>query len=284
MQVLGGGHVLFRKTKGVDFQGLLPRLTSTGNQSPKGFPMNYFGRFSRTACLGAVFSLAVNLAVAAPQAGRAKVVQVSGSAYVGSAAAAVGSEVGAGSIIKAGPAAEVVLNLGANGGLSRIMEDSVVTIDQLTVDGTGSEKVVNTVLTLKSGKIESQVSRLSKNSKYIVQTPTGSVSVKGTLFTAYATGAVLVWEGTVEVTVKDPQTGRETKYTVSANQLFDPNIPGVALIPAGTGAPAFAMSRLGGMGPGAGAGSGGGLAAGSVGTSVFVQPTVQPTSPTQPAP
>jgi len=136
------------------------------------------------------------------------------------------------------------------------------------------------VLTLKSGKIESQVSRLSKNSKYIVQTPTGSVSVKGTLFTAYATGAVLVWEGTVEVTVKDPQTGRETKYTVSANQLFDPNIPGVALIPAGTGAPAFAMSRLGGMGPGAGAGSGGGLAAGSVGTSVFVQPT----SPTQPAP
>lgn len=242
--------------------------------------MNYFGRFSRTVCLGAMVSLAVNLAVAAPQAGRAKVVQVSGSAYVGSAAAAVGSEVGAGSIIKAGPAAEVVLNLGANGGLTRIMEDSVVTVDQLTVDGTGSEKVVNTVLTLKSGKIESQVSRLSKNSKYIVQTPTGSVSVKGTLFTAYATGAVLVWEGTVEVTVKDPQTGRETKYTISANQLFDPNIPGVALIPAGTGAPAFAMARVGGMGPGSGVGSGGGTVAGSVGTSVFVQPT----SPTQPAP
>lgn len=244
--------------------------------------MNYFGYFSRTACLGAMVSLAVNLAVAAPQAGRAKVVQVSGSAYVGSAAAAVGSEVGAGSIIKAGPAAEVVLNLGSNGGLTRIMEDSVVTIDQLTMDGTGSEKVINTVLTLKSGKIESQVGRLSKNSKYIVQTPTGSVSVKGTLFTAYATGAVLVWEGTVEVTVKDPQTGRETKYTVSANQLFDPNIPGVALIPAGTGAPAFALARLGGMGPGAGAGSGGGSAAGSGGTSVFVTPT--PTSPTQPGP
>ena len=265
------------KTKGVDFQDLLPRLTPTGNQSPKGFPMNYFGRFSRTVCLGAIVSLAVNLAVAAPQAGRAKVVQATGSAYIGSAAAAVGNEVGAGSIIKAGPAAEVVLNLGANGGLTRIMEDSVVTVDQLTVDGTGAEKVINTVLTLKSGKIESQVSRLSKNSKYIVKTPTGSVSVKGTLFTAYATGAVLVWEGTVEVTVKDPQTGRETKYTVSANQLFDPNIPGVALIPAGTGAPSFALAQVGGLAPGAGAGSGGGLAAGSVGTSVFVQPT----SPTQ---
>lgn len=203
--------------------------------------MNYFGRFSRMLCVGAILALAVNLAVAAPQAGRAKVVQVSGNAYLGSAPASVGDEVGPGTIIKTGPASEILLNLGANGGLTRVLEDSTLTIDELTVDTAGPETVVNTHLGLKTGKIQSQVNRLSSKSKYIVQTPTSTAAIRGTVFTTYANGAVLVWDGCVDVIVKDSQTGREARYNVCAGQMFDPSIPGVVPIPGNVTAPSFVM-------------------------------------------
>jgi len=203
--------------------------------------MNYFGRFSRMLCVGAILALAVNLAVAAPQAGRAKVVQVSGNVYLGSTPASVGDEVGPGTIIKTGPASEILLNLGANGGYTRVLEDSVLTIDELTVDKAGPETVVNTHLGLKAGKIESQVNRLSTKSKYIVQTPTSTAAIRGTVFTTYANGAVLVWDGCVDVIVRDSQTNREAKYNVCAGQMFDPNIPGVVPIPGNLTAPTFVV-------------------------------------------
>ncbi len=233
---------------------------ATGTHSPKGFPMNYFGRFSRMLCVGAIMALAVNLAIAAPQAGRAKVVQVSGNVYLGSAPAAVGDEVGPGTIIKTGPASEILLNLGANGGYTRVLEDSTLTLDELTVDSAGPEKVVNTKLGLKTGKIEAQVNRLSSKSKYIVQTPTSTAAIRGTVFTTYANGAVLVWDGCVDVVVKDSQTGREAKYNVCAGQMFDPTIPGVVPTPSGVIAPTFVL--------GAGA-----VAPVAVGPAVFVSPT-----------
>jgi len=210
--------------------------------------MNYFGRFSRMLSVGAIFALAVNLAIAAPQAGRAKVVQVSGNAYLGSAPAAVGDSVGPGTIIKTGPASEILLNLGDNGGYTRVLEETTLTIDELTVDSAGPEKIVNTHLGLKSGKIESQVNRLSSKSKYIVQTPTSTAAIRGTVFTTYANGAVLVWDGCVDVVVKDSQTNREAKYNVCAGQMFDPSIPGVVPIPSNLAAPGFVAGSSFGKG------------------------------------
>jgi hypothetical protein len=201
--------------------------------------MNYFGRFSRILCAGAIMALAVNLAVAAPQAGRATVVQVSGNVSIGSRPATVGQELGAGEIIKTGPASEVLLNLGANGGYTRVLEDSTVTIDELTVDTAGPETVASTQFGLKQGKMESQVIRLSSRSKYVVQTPTTTAAIRGTVFRVYANGAVLVWDGCVDVIVRDSVTGREARYTVCAGQMFDPSVPGVVPIPSSAMAPNF---------------------------------------------
>lgn len=223
--------------------------------------MNYFGRFSRILCVGAILALAVNLAVAAPQAGRAKVVQVSGNAFLGASPASVGDEVGPGTIIKTGPASEILLNLGANGGYTRVLEDSTVTIDELTVDTAGPETIVNTQLGLKSGKLESQVNRLSSNSKYVVQTPTSTAAIRGTIFTTYANGAVLVWDGCVDVLVRDSQTSRDARFTVCGGQMFDPSIPGVVPIPSALAAPTFVVGV-----PAA-------VPAVPIGPAVFVSPT-----------
>ncbi|HAB15437.1 MAG TPA: FecR domain-containing protein [Verrucomicrobiota bacterium] len=203
--------------------------------------MNYFGRFSRFLCAGAILALAVNLAVAAPQAGRATVVQVNGNVSIGSQPATVGQEVSQGAIIKTGPASDVLINLGANGGYTRVLEDSTVTVDELTVDSSGPETIANTQLGLKQGKLESQVNRLSSKSKYVVQTPTTTAAIRGTVFRVYANGAVLVWDGCVDVIVRDQVTNREARYAVCAGQMFDPNIPGVVPIPSSATSPNFVV-------------------------------------------
>ena len=208
--------------------------------------MNYFGRFSRLSCVGAILALATNLALAAPQNGSAKVSQVSGVVYLGSAPANVGDAVGPGTVISTGPASELLLNLGANGGYTRVLENSKLSIDELTVDSAGPETVVKTKLGLKAGKIDSQVNKLSSQSSYVVQTPTSTAAIRGTIFTTYASGAVLVFDGCVDVVVKDSVTGREARYNVCAGQMFDPNIPGVVSLPAGVPTPTFATGTPGG--------------------------------------
>jgi len=202
--------------------------------------MNYFGRFSRLASVGAILALAANLVLAAPQTGSAKVAKVSGIVYLGSAPANVGDVIGPGTVISTGPASEVLLNLGANGGYTRVLENSKLSIDELTVDSAGPETVVKTKLGLKSGKIDSQVGKLSSQSSYVVQTPTSTAAIRGTIFTTYANGAVLVFDGCVDVVVQDPVTNREARYTVCAGQMFDPTRPGVVSLPPGTVAPTFA--------------------------------------------
>lgn len=207
--------------------------------------MNYFGRFSRLACVGAILTLASTLALAAPQNGSAKVAKVSGVVYLGSAPASVGDVVRPGTVVSTGPASEVLLNLGANGGYTRVLENSKLSIDELTLDAAGPETVVKTRLGLKEGKIDAQVNKLSSQSSYVVQTPTSTAAIRGTLFTTYANGAVLVWDGCVDVIVQDTVTRREARYNVCAGQMFDPNIPGVVSIPPGVTPPTFAS------GPGA---------------------------------
>jgi len=232
--------------------------------------MNYFGRFSRLLCVGAVLALAASLVVAAPQTGSAKVTQVRGIAYLGSAPANVGDEIPPGTMISTGPASEVLLNFGANGGYARILENTKLSIDELSVDKSGPEVVAKTKLILKEGKLESQVNKLSSRSSYIVQTPTSTAAIRGTTFTTYANGAVLVFDGCVDVIVKDAVTGREARFNVCANQMFDPTIPGVVPIPAGVMPPSFGVAGAPPPFP--------------IGPTVFVSPTTTQPVTTEPTP
>ena len=251
------------------FQPSCLGCTASGYYSPKGFNMNYFGRFSRVACVGAILALAANLVLAAPQPGSAKVAKVSGVVYLGSAPANVGDVVGPGTVITTGPASEVLLNLGANGGYTRVLENSKLSLDELTVDAAGPETVVKTRLGLKEGKIDSQVGKLSSQSSYVVQTPSSTAAIRGTIFTTYANGAVLVFDGCVDVVMVDPVTKREARYSVCKGQMFDPKIPGVVSIPPNYPAPTFVI------GPGV-------LTPSLERPAVYVSPFPPELSPTEP--
>jgi hypothetical protein len=199
----------------------------------KGLIMNKFGRFQHLVGLCAAAAAAVSLATAAPQTGSAKVTSVKGNVTLGGQPARVGSVGGPGSVIVTGAAAEVVLDLGVNGPVARVLELSSVSIDDLTYDTLGSEPVISTKFTVSRGKLEGNVKKTSSQSSYIVKTPTATAAIRGTTFSVWEDGTVYVWEGVVDVTYRDPRTGREVTYTVSAAQLFEPSSAEIRDIPAG---------------------------------------------------
>jgi hypothetical protein len=232
--------------------------------------MNKFGRFQHLVGLCAA-ALTVSLATAAPQAGSAKVKAFLGSATFGGQPASIGAVGGAGTVVTTGAASDITLDLGINGPIAKVLENSSVSIDDLTFDTAGAEPVISTKLAVKSGKIEANVRKTSSQSSYIVKTPTSTASIRGTTFTIYDNGTVLVWDGCVDVTYRDPQSGREVKYNVCKGQMFDSIKLAVVEIPAGTPGPtvptgaaaASAQAPVGatifvspGAGPGVGQGSG----------------------------
>lgn len=195
--------------------------------------MNKFGRFQHLVGLCAAAAAAASIASAAPQTGSAKVTSVKGNVTLGGQPARVGSVGGPGSVIVTGAAAEAVLDLGVNGPSAKVLELSSVSIDDLTFDTAGSEPVISTKFTVSKGKLEGNVKKTSSQSSYIVKTPTATAAIRGTTFTVWEDGTVYVWEGVVDVTYRDPRTGREVKYTVSAGQFFDPSLVEIRDIPAG---------------------------------------------------
>lgn len=183
--------------------------------------MNKFGRFQHLVGLCAAAALAVTFASAAPQTGSAKVKAFTGSATFGGQPAALGAVGGPGTVVTTGAASDVLLDLGINGPLAKVLENSNVSIDDLTYDTAGSEPVISTKIAVKAGKLEANVRKTSSQSSYIVKTPTSTASIRGTTFTIYDNGTVIVWDGCVDVTYRDPQTGREVKYNVCKGQMFD---------------------------------------------------------------
>ena len=213
--------------------------------------MNKFGRFQHLVGLCAAAAAATSLVTAAPQTGSAKVTSVKGNVTLGGQPARVGSVGGPGSVIVTGAAAEAVLDLGVNGPAAKILELSSVSIDDLTFDTAGSEPVISTKFTVSKGKLEGNVKKTSSQSSYIVKTPTATAAIRGTTFTVWEDGTVYVWEGVVDVTYRDPRTGREVKYTVSAGQFFDPSLVEIRDIPAGAVPPTIGL-KTGPITPAAG--------------------------------
>ena len=86
--------------------------------------MNKFGRFQHLVGLCAAAALAVSFATAAPQTGSAKVKAFNGSATFGGQSAAVGATGGPGTVVTTGAASDVTLDLGINGPLAKVLENS----------------------------------------------------------------------------------------------------------------------------------------------------------------
>ncbi len=118
--------------------------------------------------------------------------------------------------------------VGAGGGkrptatqdLVRLSEDSVLAIDKLTVVNTGAEKVTETQLDLRSGRILGSVKKMAAASRFEVRVPNGVAGIRGTLFAISADGVVSVGIGQVVIswTKADGSTGTQV---VSEGWQFD---------------------------------------------------------------
>ena len=77
----------------------------------------------------------------------------------------------------------------------RIFENTVLSIDKLTIDQTGVDTVTDTELDLKAGSIMGTVKKLSTASKYEVKVPNGVAGIRGTIYWLSASGQLSVVQG-----------------------------------------------------------------------------------------
>jgi ferric-dicitrate binding protein FerR (iron transport regulator) len=132
----------------------------------------------------------------------------------------VGTGLKQNSIIRTAPGATVDLFLGDNGPVVRVTEDTTMGIDRLTIDKAGPEKVIETQLDLRNGRILGNVKKLAQTSKYEVKTPQGVAGIRGTRYDIRADGTVTVIEG--QVVVVYVVNGQTSTVTVNAGETARP--------------------------------------------------------------
>ncbi len=94
----------------------------------------------------------------------------------------------------------------------RIFENSVLSVDKLTINATGAEAITDTELDLKAGSVLGTVKKLSPSSKYEVKIPNGVAGIRGTIYYLNASGIVRVLTGSVVVMRKLRWTGRQCHH------------------------------------------------------------------------
>jgi hypothetical protein len=148
----------------------------------------------------------------------------------------VGARLRQNSIIRTAPGATVDLFLGDNGPVVRVTENTTMGIDRLTIDRTGAEKIIETQLDLRAGRILGNVKKLAAASKYEVKTPQGVAGIRGTRYDISADGRVRITEG--EALMVYVIGGRTSTARVGAGQMSSPPTtaggePVIAAIPPG---------------------------------------------------
>jgi hypothetical protein len=188
-------------------------------------PVGAISKLLGIAVACAAFLSATN-AQAAMEQNKAIVRGVRGSANYSSDRGAnwkplkVGTTLHQNSVVRTAPGATVDLFLGDNGPVVRVTEDTTMGIDRLTIDRTGMDKVIETQLDLRNGRILGNVKKLAAASKYEVKTPQGVAGIRGTRYDIRADGTVTVIEGTVVVVYM--VNNQASTATVNAGQTALP--------------------------------------------------------------
>lgn len=167
---------------------------------------------------------------AAPEQGKAVVRSVRGTANYSTDRGAnwralkVGTSLNQNSVVRTAPGSNVDLFLGDNGPIVRVTEDTTLGLDRLTIDRTGVDKVIETQLDLRNGRILGNVKRLAAASKYEVKTPHGVAGIRGTRYDIRSDGTVIVTEG--QVVVVYIVDGQAYTATGNAGDTLRPPTPG----------------------------------------------------------
>lgn len=112
----------------------------------------------------------------------------------------------------------------------RLWGDGALGIDKLTMLQTGADRITETQLDLKRGRLTGNVKKLSAASKYEIKLPNGVAGVRGTVFDIQAAGIVKVYIGSMVVAWVDPQTQNVTTQNVTGGQAYDATQNRVSLL------------------------------------------------------
>jgi len=132
-----------------------------------------------------------------------------------------GAKLKAGDVIRTDSRSRVSLNLGSGVGTAVIGPTSTVAVDKVTATDTGAEKVTETQLDLRAGRLYGKVNKLAKASRFEVKTPRGIAGIRGTTFSITDTGCLTVGEGTAGMAY--PANGGVRTQVVNANSAVCPD-------------------------------------------------------------
>lgn len=124
--------------------------------------------------------------------------------------------------VQTGADSSIDLFLNDNGPVVRVTANTELSLDKLDITDTGVEKIINTQLDLRSGRILGNVKHLAEASKYEVKTPRGVAGIRGTDYDIRADGTVHVITGTVVMVYVTPAGPRPV--TVNAGQTATPPV------------------------------------------------------------
>ena len=112
----------------------------------------------------------------------------------------------------------------------RLMSDTMLAIDKLTVSDTGVDTVSDTELDLRQGRIYCSVKKLSGASQYLIKIPNGIAGVRGTLFVIDATGECAVLKNSVVLSIIGGD-GKPTTVVVGEGTQFNPKTGQISPLP-----------------------------------------------------
>lgn len=119
----------------------------------------------------------------------------------------------------------------ADQNMFRLWENTLLSVDKLTIIQTGSDEVTETQLDLKAGHIFGSVKKMSAASKYEVKIPNGVAGIRGTTYDISAEGVVKVLVGSV-VLAYVGAGGTMTTQVVMNNEQFDARTGALTALPA----------------------------------------------------
>jgi FecR protein len=104
--------------------------------------------------------------------------------------------------------------------LVRLWENTLLSVDKMTVTETGADVVTETQLDLKAGHIFGTVKKMSAASKYEVKIPNGVAGIRGTTYDISAEGVIKVLAGSVVLAYVGPD-GTVVTQVIMGSQQFD---------------------------------------------------------------
>jgi len=112
----------------------------------------------------------------------------------------------------------------------RLGEDTVVSVDKLSVVETGADTITETELDLRKGRVFGTTKKMSAGSQYKVKIPNGIAGIRGTIYTLTADGSVQVLVGSVVIAYTQPD-GTVVTQVVNGGYQYDAKSGQITPIP-----------------------------------------------------